>query len=95
VKNQQQQFEEACQRFERFNRRGPKKGEIIWLGGLVKPTIGLKVGTFVGIAYKSLDGIENMHYFEGRRPLVFVNSDGNQIYPLGGEYRFTERGFLK
>lgn len=97
MKSEQQQLDDAAALFRKFHKRAPRMGsdEIIQVQGLVRPTVALKVGDFVGIAYRSLDGEEFMHYFESRRPLVHVNSDGDQIFILGGGYRFTERGFLR
>jgi hypothetical protein len=92
-KSEADQAAEAAARFREFYDREPKYGELASVPGLDAPTVAMKVGTFVGIAYRSLDGEEFMHYFESTRPLVFVNSDGDQIYILGGEYEFTKAGF--
>lgn len=93
MKSQEDQARDAIALFKRFHRREPRPGDIVVVSGLEPPTVALKVGTFVGIAYRALDGHEFMHYFENNRPLVHVNSDGDQIYILGGGYRFGERGF--
>lgn len=90
------ELEKARQLFRRFQYRQPKNGELILVGGLVKPAVALAVGTAVSIGYKALgDGKDYYHEFEGARPKVFVNAAGDQIYFLGGEYRFTDRGFIK
>jgi len=90
------QMPEARRRFEDFHYRKPKEGEIANIGGLIVPTLGLEVGEFIGIGYKSVgNGVEYYHEFSGRnRPLVFVNSDGRQLYILKGGYQFTRRGFV-
>lgn len=90
------EVEQARHLFRRFQYRAPVGDEIVQVGGLVKPVVALAVGTAVSIGYKALgDGKDYYHEFEGRRPKVFVNAAGNQIYFLGGEYRFTDRGFIK
>jgi hypothetical protein len=94
------ELERARKLFRRFQYREPKGDELILLGGpsseLAKPFVALEVGTAVSIGYKALgDGKDYYHEFEGRRAKVYVNAAGDQIYFLGGEYRFTERGFMK
>lgn len=84
--------------FKRFQGRyrTPQKSDIVEIGGLVKPVVALEVGTALAIGYKALgDGKYYDHEFEGRLPKVYVNAAGDQIYFLGGEYRFTDRGFIK
>lgn len=90
------ELEAARHLFRRFQYREPKGEEIVLVGGLVKPVVALAVGTAVSIGYKALgDGKDYYHEFEGGRPKVYVNAAGDQIYFLGGEYRFTDRGFIK
>lgn len=89
-------LEKAQHLFKRFQGRYPKAGELAEIGGLTKPVTALLVGTAVSLAYKALgDGKNYYHEFEGNRAKVFVNAAGDQIYFVGGEYRFTERGFIK
>lgn len=90
------ELKQAQNLFRDFQYRAPRGQEIITVGGLVKPVVALAVGTAVSIGYKALgDGKDYYHEFEGARPKVFVNAAGDQIYFLGGEYRFTRRGFIK
>ncbi len=92
----QAEIEKAISLFRRFQYRAPRRGEIVSVGGLVKPSVALVVGTAISIGYKALgDGKDYYHEFEGALPRVLVNAAGDQIYLLGGEYRFTERGFIK
>lgn len=86
----------AAKLFRRFQYRQPTGDEIVQVGGLLKPVVALAVGTAVSIGYKALgDGKDYYHEFEGTRPKLYVNAAGDQIYFLGGSYRFTERGFIK
>lgn len=91
------QLAEARRRFEEFHER-PAQGvnDIVNIGGLTVPTLGLAVGDFYAITYRAVgDGHLYTHQFGSKnRPLVYVNSDGRQVYILGGEYKFTERGFI-
>lgn len=92
-----EQLIEARARFKSFHFRDPRGSrELIKIDGLKVPTLGLAVGSFLAITYKSVgDGLTYTHEFGPRnRPLVFVNSDGRQIYILEGGYKFTERGFI-
>lgn len=90
------ELERARKLFRRFQHREPTRGELVEIGGLEKPLIALGVGTAVSIGYKAFGNGENYyHEFAGSRPTVFVSADGKQIYFLGGEYTFTDRGFIK
>jgi hypothetical protein len=92
------ELEKARNLFKRFQGRyrAEKPGDLILVGGLVEPVVALAVGIAVSIGYKALgDGQDYYHEFEGTRPKVFVNAAGDQVYFIGGEYRFTERGFIK
>ena len=94
--NVEDQRRQAIDLFEKFHGRLPRGDELVKVGGLAVPTVGLEVGHFVGIGYKSLgDGKDYFHEFSKlNRPLIYVNPDGRQIYILKGGYRFSERGFL-
>lgn len=91
------QLEEARQLFRSFHERDARGiNDIVNIAGLKVPTLGLAVGQFFAITYKSVgDGKLYTHEFSpARRPLIYVNSDGRQIYILEGRYRFTDRGFI-
>jgi hypothetical protein len=95
--NEAQQMAEARARFRAFHERDARGlNDIVNIGGLRVPTLGLAVGQFYAITYKAVgDGKVYTHEFSPkRRPLIFVNSDGRQIYILEGGYRFTDRGFI-
>jgi hypothetical protein len=86
----------ARQLFRRFQARDAKKDELILVGGLVKPAVALEVGTLISIGYKALgDGEKYYHEFESPLAKVYVNASGDQIFFIGGAYRFTERGFVR
>jgi hypothetical protein len=90
------ELEQARHLFRRFQDRDPESGELILVGGLKKPATALLVGSAVSLAYNALgDGKNYYHEFEAALPQVFVNAAGDQVYFIGGSYRFTERGFLK
>lgn len=82
--------------FKKFHGRTarPEKDEI---GMLTRVTTGevLQVGELEGLIYKALgDGKTYIHRFKkSARPVLYVTSDGQQIYVLAGAYRFTDRGF--
>ena len=83
-------LEKAIALFRSFQNRSPRPGEIVEVGGLVRPACALEVGTLISVGYKALgDGKDYYHEFEGRRPRLYVTADGRQFYGIGGEYRFT------
>ena len=82
--------------FKAFQYREARPGEIIQVGGLQKPAVALAVGTAISIGYKALgNGKDYYHAFEGSLPKVFVNAAGDQIFFIGGSYRFSARGFIR
>lgn len=80
--------------FEKFHGRAPRADELIKVGGILRGATALKVGVAVGLAYNA-GGVEYYHAFEGRRPFLYVDESGRQIFFIGGVYTFTERGFIK
>lgn len=91
------QLLQARKRFRDFHERDPRGvNDIVNIGGVSVPTLGLAVGDFYAITYRAVgDGHLYTHQFGStNRPLVYVNSDGRQIYILGGGYKFTNRGFI-
>lgn len=95
--NEAQQLAQARERFRGFHEReATGRNDIVKIAGLIVPTLGLAVGHFYAITYKSVgDGVVYTHEFSPKnRPLVYVNSDGRQAYILEGGYKFTSRGFI-
>lgn len=83
----------AWKLFKSFHNKDPRTGQLVRVAQ-EKPEEALEVGQFFGIAYIA-GGEIYFHKFNKRnRPLVFVSSDGKQIYILKGGYRFTDRGFI-
>ena len=79
--------------FKEFHGRDPRVGPMVTIAQH-KPDVALAIGKFFGIAYIA-EGEIYFHKFNKRnRPLVFVSSDGKQIYILKGGYKFTDRGFI-
>jgi hypothetical protein len=71
------------------------------IGTIDKPAVPgvlIAVGTVDGIMYTTVrDGVEEkyVHRFKkSARPLFAVAPDGQQLFILGGEYDFTERGIV-
>jgi hypothetical protein len=86
-------FEQAVKLFKSFHEKRPGPGKIVGIAQESRIEA-LEVGQFYGIAYIA-DGKKYFHKFNrNNRPLVFVSSDGRQIYILKGGYKFTDRGFI-
>ena len=92
----EEQYKQARALFKRFQDREPRgDSEIIQVGGLAVPTVALAMGPVVGIGYNRIaDGKDYFHRFEESRPVLYVKSDGSQLYILAGGYRVTERGIV-
>lgn len=85
---------QAIKLFRDFFARDPRPHEIVDL--VPHQTVALRIGTIDSIGYR-IDGerIPNIHFFSRTdRPLLFVSSDGRQLYSVRGRYRFTDRGFV-
>lgn len=89
------EIDAARARFKSFHKREPREGELV---SVQKPGVNpicLEVGELVGIAYKaSGDGKRYYHDFGKRKARVFVTADGRQVFLIGGDYTFTDRGFI-
>lgn len=90
------QVAQAADLYERFSGHNPE--EI----GKVKippvPKVGVAVGEVDGILYSTIrDGVleKYIHKFrKSDRPLFVVAPDGKQLFLVGGNYTFTERGIV-
>lgn len=73
-------------------------GEILTLDKPSVPNVVLCVGYLDGVMYETVrDGkVEKyLHKFaKPARPLLCSSSDGQQLWILGGEFNFTERGIV-
>lgn len=83
----------AWKLFKSFHAKDPRNGQLVKIAQ-EKPEEALEVGQFFGIAYIAGGDIYFHKFNKRNRPLVFVSSDGRQIYILKGEYKFTDRGFI-
>ena len=58
--------------------------------------VAMAIGYCDGVLYTTVregQTEEYVHRFKkGARPVLGVSSDGKQLYLLGGDYRFTDRG---
>lgn len=86
--------EKAERRFKAFHGRAAKEGEIARVK-MTAPADVFLVGDLVGVIYKTAsDDTPYIHRFKkSARPVLYVSSDGKQLYALAGAYRFTDRGF--
>ena len=85
---------DASRRFKDFHGRSPKGTEV---ARVVQdaPEETLLVGDLYGIMYKVRGTREPyLHRFGRPKGQVRVSADGKQIYIVGGNYRFTDRGFI-
>lgn len=90
------EIEKAGDLYRRFT--GHEPGEIGAVQLPAMPKTGIVVGTLDGLLYTTVrDGVEEkyIHKFSKRsKPLFVVSPDGKQIFVIGGEYDFTERGIV-
>lgn len=89
-------LQKARDLFFAFHERAPKAKEIFKIAPPKDATV-LKVGSLDGLIYTPLgERRKYIHKFKrNARPVLVVTHDGDQIYILAGEYKFTERGFEK
>lgn len=62
-----------------------------------EPYVCVAIGKLVAVAYE-VEGQKEpfFHRFsKTNRPILFVSSDGSQIFVAHGSYRFTDRGFIR
>jgi hypothetical protein len=84
----------AARLYRAFFGFDPASEDIVTI--IPKRTVALRVGTLDGIIYR-IDGERTplIHRFKSTdRPLLYVSSDGRQLYSVRGRYRFTEAGFV-
>ena len=88
--------DQAADLYERFFGHDPEE-----IGRVTVPTIprvGVAIGEVDGILYSTVrDGKfeKYIHKFHKKdRPLFVVSPDGKQLFLIGGNYTFTERGIV-
>jgi len=91
----QQKINAAIDLFENFT---GEKAEYVDRVKLHVDTVAMAIGYCDAVAYETVrEGkVERyIHEFEkGDRPILAVSSDGKQLYLLGGDYKFTDRGII-
>lgn len=89
-------FSRAASLFTRFHGREPSRPHDLAAVDMTAPTVVLHIGELTRMAYiASGEKEEYIHKFNSRsRPLLYVSSDGKQLYVLKGGYRFTDRGIV-
>lgn len=90
------EIEQAADLYERFSGHDPEAIGRVTVPRL--PRVGVAIGEVDGILYSTIrDGkLEKyIHKFHKRdRPLFVVSPDGKQLFLIGGNYSFTERGIV-
>lgn len=85
----------AAELYEQFTGHDAKK---ITKFAINWPTHGLQVGFVDGIMYETVrDGVKEhyIHKFKkSARPIFGVSYDGKMLLPIGGKFRFTDRGIV-
>jgi len=88
--------DQAADLYERFSGHDP---EAIGRINIPKiPRVGVAIGEVDGILYSTIrDGKfeKYIHKFHKKdRPMFIVSPDGKQLFLIGGNYTFTERGIV-
>jgi len=90
------QIERAKDLYKRFS--GHDAEEIGTVNLPAMPTVGVAIGEVDGILYSTIrDGKfeKYIHKFHKKdRPMFIVSPDGKQLFLIGGNYTFTERGIV-
>lgn len=86
---------EALERFRDFTGHEVEREDVV---AMDTPDVGFKIGDCDGVLYTTIrDGVTEhyIHKFKKRsRPQLISNFNGEQLYLIGGRYRFTERGIV-
>jgi len=90
------EIEQAADLYERFSGHDPEEIGRVTVPRV--PRVGVAIGEVDGILYSTIrDGkLEKyIHKFHKRdRPLFVVSPDGKQLFLIGGNYTFSERGIV-
>ena len=88
--------EQASDLYERFSGHDPEPIGRINIPNI--PRVGVAIGEVDGILYSTIrDGKfeKYIHKFHKKdRPMFIVSPDGKQLFLIGGNYTFTERGIV-
>lgn len=75
-----------------------QEAEVIGKANVEVSQVGVVIGTLDAVLYTTVrDGQTEkyVHHFRAKdKPLLVVSPDGSQMYILGGNYDFTERGIV-
>jgi len=86
----------ASDLYERFSGHTADRGAKIKIPPV--PPVGVCIGDIDGILYTTVRDGETqkyIHKFRAKdRPLFVVSPDGKQLFLVGGNYNFTERGII-
>lgn len=88
--------DQAADLYERFSGHDPEEIGRVTVPKV--PRVGVAIGEVDGILYSTIrDGKfeKYIHKFHKRdRPMFVVSPDGKQLFLIGGNYTFTERGIV-
>jgi hypothetical protein len=90
------EIDKAADLYERFSGHKPESVGKIRLTN--PPKVGIVIGELDGVLYSTVrdnQAEKYIHKFSKRsRPLLVVSPDGKQLFIVGGDYDFTERGIV-
>jgi len=90
------EIEQAADLYERFSGHDPEEIGRVTVPRV--PRVGVAIGEVDGILYSTIrDGKfeKYIHKFHKKdRPLFVVSPDGKQLFLIGGNYTFSERGIV-
>ena len=91
------EIEQAADLYERFSGHDPEEIGRVTVPRV--PRVGVAIGEVDGILYSTIrDGKfeKYIHKFHKKdRPLFVVSPDGKQLFLIGGNYTFSERGIVE
>ena len=90
------QVAQAADLYERFSGHNPEEIGKVRIPPI--PKVGVAIGEVDGILYSTVrDGQHEKYIHKFRksdRPIFVVSPDGKQLFLVGGNYTFTERGIV-
>lgn len=96
MRNKSAQIRAASDLYERFSGHTAEEGAKVKIPAM--PKVGVCIGDIDGVLYTTVrDGVTEkyIHKFRAKdRPLFVVSPDGKQLFMVGGNYNFTERGII-
>jgi hypothetical protein len=81
--------------FRAFHKRAPRPGEVATMALRGAP-VAIEIGKIAAILYSAKGKKKKfLHRFkEANAPRLFVSADGRALFALGGNPKFSARGFL-